>query len=135
MANVYSVFLYFFYRLQRCHKFIIFLIVTCSVGYYKTVIHYAYNKIYNIIYSTHNITLQSTCTLYSLVWNIHILFSLTCLSGKDKGEIELSEATDVYALGTVWYEILAGHWPWPGHSPEQVSQLHFQTRRRSGTNP
>ena len=41
-------------------------------------------------------------------------------SGKEKGEIELSESTDVYALGTVWYEILAGHWPWPGHSPEQV---------------
>ncbi|XP_063684015.1 kinase suppressor of Ras 1-like isoform X3 [Bolinopsis microptera] len=42
------------------------------------------------------------------------------VAGKEKGEIELSESTDVYALGTVWYEILAGHWPWPGHSPEQV---------------
>ena len=41
--------------------------------------------------------------------------------GKEKGDIELSESTDVYALGTVWYEILAGHWPWPGHSPEQVT--------------
>ena len=42
-------------------------------------------------------------------------------------QVEFTEYTDVYALGTVWYEILAGHWPWPGLSPEQVLRMSFQT--------
>jgi len=65
---------------------------------------------------------------YEVLFNLNVYYLApeiirklqAVVAGRDLEEVEFTEYTDVYALGTVWYEILAGHWPWPGLSPEQV---------------
>jgi len=35
-------------------------------------------------------------------------------------ELPFSKASDVYAFGTVWYELLCGDWPFKGQPPEAI---------------
>lgn len=35
-------------------------------------------------------------------------------------ELPFSESSDVYAFGTVWYELLCGEWPFKGQTPEAI---------------
>ena len=39
------------------------------------------------------------------------------LEGED---LPFTAASDVYAFGTVWYELLTGEWPWTNQSPETI---------------
>lgn len=32
----------------------------------------------------------------------------------------MCRASDVYAFGTVWYELLTGEWPWKDQPPEAI---------------
>lgn len=36
------------------------------------------------------------------------------------GDLPFTQATDVYAFGTVWYELLCGEWPFKGQPPEAI---------------
>ncbi|XP_074604855.1 kinase suppressor of Ras 2-like [Brevipalpus obovatus] len=44
------------------------------------------------------------------------------VSGKsqDREDLPFSKATDVYAFGTVWYELLNGDWPFKSQPPEVI---------------
>ncbi|XP_044585309.1 kinase suppressor of Ras 2 [Cotesia glomerata] len=39
---------------------------------------------------------------------------------RDQEELAFTEASDVYAFGTVWYELLCGEWPFKGQPPEAI---------------
>ncbi|KAJ8679733.1 hypothetical protein QAD02_015520 [Eretmocerus hayati] len=39
---------------------------------------------------------------------------------RDQEELPFSDASDVYAFGTVWYELLCGEWPFKGQPPEAI---------------
>ncbi|XP_058807431.1 kinase suppressor of Ras 2 isoform X2 [Phymastichus coffea] len=39
---------------------------------------------------------------------------------RDQEELPFTTATDVYAFGTVWYELLCGEWPFKGQPPEAI---------------
>ncbi|XP_046750745.1 kinase suppressor of Ras 2 [Diprion similis] len=39
---------------------------------------------------------------------------------RDQEELPFSCASDVYAFGTVWYELLCGEWPFKGQPPEAI---------------
>ncbi|XP_033321769.2 kinase suppressor of ras isoform X3 [Megalopta genalis] len=39
---------------------------------------------------------------------------------RDQEELPFTEASDVYAFGTVWYELLCGEWPFKGQPPEAI---------------
>lgn len=39
---------------------------------------------------------------------------------QERDDLPFSKATDVYAFGTVWYELLFGEWPHKGKSPEVI---------------
>ncbi|XP_057320435.1 kinase suppressor of Ras 2 [Microplitis mediator] len=39
---------------------------------------------------------------------------------RDQEELSFTEASDVYAFGTVWYELLCGEWPFKGQPPEAI---------------
>lgn len=42
----------------------------------------------------------------------------------DEGEdLPFTKASDVYAFGTVWYEMLTGEWPWKAQAPETIIWL------------
>lgn len=42
----------------------------------------------------------------------------------DEGEdLPFTKASDVYAFGTVWYELLTGEWPWKHQPPETIIWL------------
>ena len=42
----------------------------------------------------------------------------------DEGEdLPFTKASDVYAFGTVWYELLTGEWPWQQIPPETMIWL------------
>nr|CAI5823630.1 unnamed protein product [Callosobruchus analis] len=48
-----------------------------------------------------------------------IMWSLQAHNPHDV-ELPFSKASDVYAFGTVWYELLCGEWPFKGQPPEAV---------------
>ena len=35
-------------------------------------------------------------------------------------DLPFTRASDVYAFGTVWYELLTGEWPWKQQPPEAI---------------
>ena len=39
---------------------------------------------------------------------------------KEKFSLLILRASDVYAFGTVWYELLTGEWPWKQQPPESI---------------
>ncbi|XP_032674080.1 kinase suppressor of Ras 2 isoform X1 [Odontomachus brunneus] len=39
---------------------------------------------------------------------------------RDQEELSFTAASDVYAFGTVWYELLCGEWPFKGQPPEAI---------------
>ncbi|KAI4490222.1 hypothetical protein M0802_010856 [Mischocyttarus mexicanus] len=39
---------------------------------------------------------------------------------RDQEELPFTDASDVYAFGTVWYELLCGEWPFKGQPPEAI---------------
>ncbi|XP_014471877.1 PREDICTED: kinase suppressor of Ras 2 isoform X2 [Dinoponera quadriceps] len=39
---------------------------------------------------------------------------------RDQEELPFTAASDVYAFGTVWYELLCGEWPFKGQPPEAI---------------
>ena len=42
----------------------------------------------------------------------------------DEGEdLPFTKDSDVYAFGTVWYEMLTGEWPWKAQPPETIIWL------------
>ena len=43
--------------------------------------------------------------------DVKTLFSLSVI---------IARASDVYAFGTVWYELLTGEWPWKQQPPESI---------------
>ncbi|XP_054155445.1 kinase suppressor of Ras 2-like [Oppia nitens] len=49
-----------------------------------------------------------------------IVRSLRIHSEQDTEELPFSTATDVYAFGTVWYELLLGEWPFKGQPSEVI---------------
>jgi kinase suppressor of Ras 2 len=38
-------------------------------------------------------------------------------------DLPFTKASDVYAFGTVWYEMLTGEWPWKAQPPETIIWL------------
>ena len=44
-----------------------------------------------------------------MLFEVKVMFSLFIL-----------RASDVYAFGTVWYELLTGEWPWKQQPPESI---------------
>ncbi|XP_014246449.1 kinase suppressor of Ras 2 [Cimex lectularius] len=38
----------------------------------------------------------------------------------EEDDLPFSQATDIYAFGTVWYELLCGEWPFRGQPPEAI---------------
>lgn len=38
----------------------------------------------------------------------------------DQDELPFSQLTDIYAFGTVWYELLTGEWPYKGLPSEAI---------------
>uniref|UniRef100_K1RWN0 Kinase suppressor of Ras 1 n=1 Tax=Magallana gigas TaxID=29159 RepID=K1RWN0_MAGGI len=46
---------------------------------------------------------------------------IRCLhSGRSKVDLPFSEKSDVYAFGTIWYELLVGDWPFRNQPPECI---------------
>ncbi|XP_061189617.1 kinase suppressor of Ras 2-like isoform X5 [Saccostrea echinata] len=46
---------------------------------------------------------------------------IRCLhSGRSKVDLPFSEKSDVYAFGTIWYELLVGDWPFRNLAPECI---------------
>lgn len=39
---------------------------------------------------------------------------------KLESELPFSKASDIYAFGTVWFELLTGDWPYKGLPPESI---------------
>jgi kinase suppressor of Ras 2 len=39
---------------------------------------------------------------------------------KHDSELPFNKSTDIYAFGTVWFELLSGDWPYKGLSPEAI---------------
>jgi len=35
-------------------------------------------------------------------------------------DLHFTRASDIYAFGTVWYELLTGEWPWKEQPPEAI---------------
>ena len=42
------------------------------------------------------------------------------LSNGGGEDLPFTRASDVYAFGTVWYELLTGEWPWKQQPPEAI---------------
>jgi len=42
-----------------------------------------------------------------------------CEKTKDV-EFPFSKASDIYAFGTIWYELISGEWPYKGHAAETI---------------
>lgn len=49
-----------------------------------------------------------------------IMRSLRSYYQPDEEELPFSQASDVYAFGTVWYELLCGDWPFKAQPPEAI---------------
>ncbi|BET02612.1 kinase suppressor of Ras [Nesidiocoris tenuis] len=49
-----------------------------------------------------------------------IVRSLRATQTPYDGDLPFSQPTDVYAFGTVWYELLCGEWPFKGQPPEAI---------------
>ncbi|GLH03371.1 Uncharacterized protein GBIM_09289 [Gryllus bimaculatus] len=49
-----------------------------------------------------------------------ILRSLRVRQKHDEEELPFTQASDVYAFGTVWYELLCGEWPFKAQPPEAI---------------
>ncbi|XP_020279026.1 kinase suppressor of Ras 2 [Pseudomyrmex gracilis] len=49
-----------------------------------------------------------------------IVQRLTPQQNRDQKELPFTAASDVYAFGTVWYELLCGEWPFKGEPPEAI---------------
>ncbi|EEB14308.1 predicted protein [Pediculus humanus corporis] len=49
-----------------------------------------------------------------------IMRSLKSSYQPDEEELPFSRASDIYAFGTVWYELLCGDWPFKGQLPEAI---------------
>ncbi|KAG8326086.1 3-dehydrosphinganine reductase [Homalodisca vitripennis] len=49
-----------------------------------------------------------------------IIRSLRAHQKPDDEELPFSKSSDVYAFGTVWYELLCGEWPFKGQPPEPI---------------
>ncbi len=45
------------------------------------------------------------------------------MSGGAEDDLPFTKASDVFAFGTVWFELLTGEWPWRGAPPETVIWL------------
>ncbi len=44
-------------------------------------------------------------------------------SHNTEDDLPFSKSSDVFAFGTVWFELLTGEWPWRGAPPETVIWL------------
>ncbi|CAB3370448.1 Hypothetical predicted protein [Cloeon dipterum] len=42
------------------------------------------------------------------------------LRSSDNDDLPFNKASDIYAFGTVWYELLCGEWPFKEHPPEAI---------------
>ncbi|XP_066997857.1 kinase suppressor of Ras 2 [Anabrus simplex] len=49
-----------------------------------------------------------------------IIRSLRVRQKHDEDELPFTKASDVYAFGTVWYELLCGEWPFKSQPPEAI---------------
>ncbi|XP_042909268.2 kinase suppressor of Ras 2 [Parasteatoda tepidariorum] len=49
-----------------------------------------------------------------------IVRSLRAGSQQDSDNLPFSRASDIFAFGTVWYELLCGEWPFHGQPPEAI---------------
>ncbi|XP_021926859.1 kinase suppressor of Ras 2 isoform X2 [Zootermopsis nevadensis] len=49
-----------------------------------------------------------------------IIRSLRVRQKHDEEELPFTKASDVYAFGTVWYELLCGEWPFKAQPPEAI---------------
>ena len=41
----------------------------------------------------------------------------------EEEDLPFTKASDVFAFGTVWFELLTGEWPWKDHAPETIIYL------------
>nr|CAD7428221.1 unnamed protein product [Timema monikensis] len=49
-----------------------------------------------------------------------IIRSLRARQKHDEEELPFTKSSDVYAFGTVWYELLCGEWPFKSQPPEAI---------------